>query len=56
VTNAYYSLTNRRGHYERTFDVPSSAVRGSSGTALITLKLWHGSKSRTAYRTFIVIP
>jgi hypothetical protein len=57
LNEAFYTETNSSGHYQRTFDVPSSALSGGNpGTALITIKLWHGSKSRTAYETITVIP
>jgi hypothetical protein len=57
LVEAFYTTTNKSGHYQRTFEVPTSAlVHHRSGTALITLKLWHGKKSRTAYRTITVIP
>jgi hypothetical protein len=57
LVEAFYTTTNHSGHYQRTFDVPPAALTGgSSGTALLTLRLWHGNKSRTSYVTFAVIP
>ncbi|GAC1401579.1 MAG: hypothetical protein NVSMB52_15400 [Chloroflexota bacterium] len=51
----YYVTTDRHGHWSKRFGVPLHTKTSLSDRVLVTLRLWHGAKSKKTYMVFTLL-